>query len=60
MELAQVALATGQSLYGLCMVVENHPEVYEALRSIVLQPPKRESFSERRERTRGDRIRRML
>lgn len=55
-----MALATGQSLYGLCMVVETHPEVYEALRSIVLQPPKRESFSERRERTRGDRIRRML
>lgn len=60
-----MADATGQDLYGLCLVVERYPQVYEAFRSILLSrwmeaagSGGKEDFNTRREHTRQQRIQR--
>lgn len=53
-----MALATGQDLYSLARCIEDYPFVYEAFRERVLQTEEHDGFSERRERTRAQRIQR--
>ena len=58
-----MAEATGQDIYGLCLCLERFPDAYEAFRNRVIRralnaEPKAESFKERRERTRAQRIQR--
>ena len=56
-------MATGQGLYGLARCLYEYPEVFEAFQAMVWdrraeKPKKKESFLERRERTRQQRINR--
>lgn len=55
-----MALASGQDLYGLCRAADEYPEAYwyysEAILTRIEGKTKKESFKERRERTRNDRL----
>ena len=61
--MAEIAEATGQDIYSLCLCLERYPNVYMALRQRLirraLEAANKDGFASRRERTRQERIGRL-
>lgn len=54
-----MSVRTGQSAYSLCLLLSDFPLVFDALYDEVFGNRRKQSFLERREASREQRIRRM-